>query len=52
MRYGVIAENPMERIGLASGLVPTPMLEPYGAGFGRTLHGGDQGGRIRWVVGH
>lgn len=37
MRYGVIPENPIERIGLASGLVPTPMLEPYGAGFGRTL---------------
>ena len=37
MRFGIIAENPMERIGLASGMVPTPMLEPYGAGFGRTL---------------
>ena len=37
MRYGIIAENPIERLGLASGQVPTPMLEPYGAGFGRTL---------------
>lgn len=37
MRYGVIAETPIERIGLASGMVPTPMLEPYGAGFGRAL---------------
>lgn len=37
MRYGIIAENPVERIGLASGQVPTPMLEPYGAAFARTL---------------
>lgn len=37
MRFGVIADNPVERIGLASGLVPTPMLEPYGIGFGRAL---------------
>lgn len=37
MRYGIIAENPVEAIGLASGQVPTPMLEPYGAGFGRAL---------------
>jgi SAM-dependent methyltransferase len=37
VRYGIIAENPLEAIGLASGQVPTPMLEPYGAGFGRAL---------------
>jgi SAM-dependent methyltransferase len=37
VRYGIIAENPIERIGLASGQVPTPMLEPYGAAFARTL---------------
>lgn len=37
MRYGIVAENPLERIGLASGMVPTPMLEPYGAAFGRAL---------------
>jgi SAM-dependent methyltransferase len=37
MRYGVIADNPVERIGLASGLIPTPMFEPYGAAFGRAL---------------
>lgn len=37
MRYGIIAENPLEAVGLASGMVPTPMLEPYGAAFGRTL---------------
>ena len=37
MRFGVIADNPVERIGLASGLVPTPMFEPYGVGFGRAL---------------
>jgi predicted O-methyltransferase YrrM len=37
MRFGVIADNLVERLGLASGLVPTPMLEPYGIGFGRAL---------------
>lgn len=37
MRYGMIAESPMERLGMASGMVPTPMLEPYGAAFGRAL---------------
>ena len=37
MRFGVIADNPVERIGLASGLIPTPMLEPYGAAFCRAL---------------
>jgi len=37
MRYGIVAESPLERIGLASGMVPTPMLEPYGAAFGRAL---------------
>jgi SAM-dependent methyltransferase len=37
MRLGLIADNPVERIGLASGLIPTPMLEPYGAAFGRAL---------------
>ena len=37
MRYGIIADNPLEALGLASGMVPTPMLEPYGAAFGRTL---------------
>lgn len=37
MRYGLIAEGPLERIGFASGAVPTPMLEPYGAGFSRAL---------------
>jgi SAM-dependent methyltransferase len=37
MRYGLIADNPVERIGMASGLVPTPMLEPYGVAFGRAL---------------
>lgn len=37
MRYGVIAENALERAALASGMFPTPMLEPYGAAFGRAL---------------
>jgi hypothetical protein len=27
MRYGVIAENPLERVGLAAGLVPTPRID-------------------------
>src|SRR5918999_5255471 len=37
MRYGLLAENPIERVALASGMMPTPMLEPYGAAFGRAL---------------
>lgn len=37
MRYGIVAENPVERLALASGMVPTPLLEPYGAAFVRTL---------------
>src|SRR5688500_9379300 len=37
MRYGVIAGNPMERAALASCMFPTPMVEPYGAAFGRVL---------------
>lgn len=37
MRFGIIAEGPIERVGLASGLVPTPMLEPYAIGFARAL---------------
>ena len=37
MRFGIIADNPVEGLGLASGLVPTPMFEPYGAAFARTL---------------
>ena len=37
MRFGIIPEGPIERIGLASGMVPTPMLEPYGMAFARTL---------------
>jgi SAM-dependent methyltransferase len=37
MRYGIIGENAVERLGLASGMIPIPMLEPYGAAFGRAL---------------
>ncbi|HEY6608432.1 MAG TPA: class I SAM-dependent methyltransferase [Candidatus Limnocylindria bacterium] len=37
MRFGIIAENPVERIGLASGMVPTPMLEGYGSAFARAV---------------
>ncbi|MEO6579497.1 MAG: methyltransferase [Candidatus Limnocylindria bacterium] len=33
----MLAESVIERIGLASGMVPTPMLEGYGAAFGRAL---------------
>jgi 2-polyprenyl-3-methyl-5-hydroxy-6-metoxy-1,4-benzoquinol methylase len=38
MRFGMVAESPMERIGLASGMVPTPMLEGYGSAFARAVH--------------
>jgi hypothetical protein len=31
MRYGVIAANPLERVGLAAGLVPTPRIDGYAA---------------------
>lgn len=37
MRYGIIAQSPIERLGLASGMVPTPMMEGYGSAFGRAL---------------
>ena len=37
MRFGIIAEGLIERVGLASGMVPTPMVEPYGAAFARAL---------------
>jgi SAM-dependent methyltransferase len=37
VRYGLIAENPLERVALAAGLVPTPMLEGYAAAFSRAL---------------
>lgn len=37
MRFGIIADNPVERLGLASGMVPAALFEPYGAAFARTL---------------
>ncbi|MGH3717148.1 MAG: hypothetical protein ACRDT4_27350 [Micromonosporaceae bacterium] len=37
MRYGVIAENPLERVGLAAGLVPTPRIDGYAAAFSRAI---------------
>jgi 2-polyprenyl-3-methyl-5-hydroxy-6-metoxy-1,4-benzoquinol methylase len=37
MRFGIIPENLIERLGLASGQIPTPLLEPYGAAFARAL---------------
>lgn len=37
MRYGLIAENPLERVALATGLMPTPMLEGYAPAFSRAV---------------
>ena len=37
MRYGLIAENPLERAILASGLVPEPLIDGYAAAFARAL---------------
>lgn len=37
MRFGIVAENLLERIGLASGMVPEPMLEGYGPAFARAV---------------
>lgn len=37
MRYGVIAKNPLERVGLAAGLVPTPRIDGYAAAFSRAI---------------
>lgn len=37
MRFGIIGENLLERVGLASGMVPEPMLEGYGSAFGHAL---------------
>jgi SAM-dependent methyltransferase len=33
----MIGDNPLEQLALRSGLVPTPMLEPYGVAFARAL---------------
>lgn len=37
MRYGLIAENTLERAFLASGLVPTAMTEEYGPAYARAI---------------
>ena len=37
MRYGVIGENPIERLGLAAGLIPTVSIEGYAPIFGRAI---------------
>ncbi len=37
MRFGTIAENPLEWAALAAGLVPTPLLDTYAAAFGRAV---------------
>lgn len=50
MRYGIIAESPIERLGLASGMVPTPMFEGYGSAFGRALTLGTQLGVFDYVA--
>jgi SAM-dependent methyltransferase len=34
VRYGVVATNPLERAILASGRVPTPLIDTYAAAFG------------------
>jgi len=37
MRYGLIAENPLERAFVASGLAPTAMIEAYAPAFARAI---------------
>ncbi len=37
MRFGIIPESLIERVGLASGAIPVPMLEGYGSAFSRAL---------------
>ena len=37
MRYGLVATNPIERAALATGLVPTPLIDTYAAGFGEVI---------------
>ena len=37
MRFGMIAENPLEWAALKSGLVPTPMFDGWATAFGRAL---------------
>ena len=36
MRYGIVATNPLERAVLATGRVPTPLIDTYAAAFGET----------------
>lgn len=37
MRYGIIATNPIERAVLATGRVPTPLIDTYAAAFGEAV---------------
>jgi ribosomal protein S18 acetylase RimI-like enzyme len=37
MRYGLVAENPLEWAVLASGIVPTPLIDAWAAAFSRAL---------------
>lgn len=37
MRFGMIAESVIERIGAATGMLPTPMFEGYGVAFARAV---------------
>lgn len=37
MRFGVVAENPLEWALIASGFAPTPLIEGWGTAFGRAL---------------
>jgi predicted O-methyltransferase YrrM len=37
MRYGLVATNPIERMALATGLVPTALIDTYAAAFGEAI---------------
>jgi hypothetical protein len=37
MRYGLVAENPIEWAVLASGIVPSPLIDAWAAAFSRAL---------------
>lgn len=37
MRYGLIAQNPIERIGMAANMIPTPIIDGYAFAFGRAV---------------
>lgn len=62
MRVGLMAENPVESAILASGMVPTAMLEAYAPMYARAIvvatkvgmfdalaHGGRSAAEWRWI---